>query len=206
MRWLDVYCIRDSALMQGPFEQFDLWMNDAAQLGVEEPNAMSLATADTSGKVSNRMVLLKGYSSDGFLFYTNYESRKGRELDATKSAALCLFWQQLNRQVRIEGRVERLSEEASDVYYLSRPRSSQIGAWCSAQSTVISGREVRCRRLRASAPSPPPHRSHSRVAECRRVVQLLAHSCAGVCPVPTLGWRMDHVYACCPTSQRCVTG
>lgn len=104
---------------------------------------MSLATC-AGGNPSNRMVLLKGYSADeGFVFYSNYDSRKASELADGASAALCMFWEPLNRQVRVEGRVERLGEESSTAYFHSRPRSSQIGAWCSHQSSVIPNRQVR---------------------------------------------------------------
>jgi pyridoxamine-phosphate oxidase len=131
-------------VLQDPFEQFERWMADAAALpGIAEPNAMSLATVGPSGHPSNRMVLLKGYDASGFVFYTNYDSRKGQELDASQHAALCFHWQALDRQVRVEGPVARVGEEESTRYHHSRPRSSQIGAWCSAQSSVISGREVR---------------------------------------------------------------
>jgi pyridoxamine-phosphate oxidase len=131
--------------LQDPFDQFDAWMKDAAALpGIEEPNAMCLATADASGNPASRMVLLKGYSKQqGFEFYTNHGSRKGQELDSGRRAALCFFWEQLHRQVRVEGTVERVAEEASTAYFQSRPRASQLGAWCSRQSAVISSRQVR---------------------------------------------------------------
>lgn len=104
---------------------------------------MSLATC-ANGRPSNRMVLLKGYSAkEGFIFYSNYNSRKGAELSDGAGAALCMYWEPLNRQVRVEGRVEKLSEDASTAYFHSRPRNSQIGAWCSHQSSVIPNRQVR---------------------------------------------------------------
>lgn len=118
-------------------------MAEAAELPTTaEPNAVALATVSASGQPSNRMVLLKGYDAAGFTFFTNYDSRKGQELQATQKAALCFYWEPLQRQVRVEGSVEKLSEEESAEYYHSRPRNSQIGAWCSAQSSVISGRQV----------------------------------------------------------------
>jgi pyridoxamine-phosphate oxidase len=130
--------------LQDPFEQFDAWMKDAAGLiDVTEPNAVCLATANSSGHPSNRMVLLKGYSEQqGFEFYTNYDSPKGQELDNGKRAALCFYWEKLHRQVRLEGTVERKGQEESVAYFHSRPRSSQLGAWCRRQSTVISNRQV----------------------------------------------------------------
>ena len=118
-------------------------MAEAAELpATAEPNAVALATVSASGQPSNRMVLLKGYDAAGFTFFTNYDSRKGQELQATQKAALCFYWEPLQRQVRVEGSVEKLSEEESAEYYHSRPRNIQIGAWCSAQSSVISGRQV----------------------------------------------------------------
>lgn len=124
-----------------PFRQFQLWFADASSAGLIEPNAMTVATATSDGRPSARMVLLKGFDERGFVFYTNYESRKGRELAANPWAALVFFWVELERQVRIEGRVERAPAEESDAYFASRPAGSRIGAWASRQSSVIAGRE-----------------------------------------------------------------
>ena len=125
-----------------PFRQFRVWFDDAVNAGLLEPNAMTLATASRDGRPSARMVLLKGFDERGFVFYTNYESRKGRELVETPYAALIFFWGDLERQVRIEGTVERVATEESDLYFHSRPEGSQIGAVASHQSQVIASREV----------------------------------------------------------------
>lgn len=128
----------ESQAKASPFDQFEIWINEAIELPVAEPTAMTLATSDASGKPTARIVLLKGYDSRGFVFYTNYESRKGAELAAQPQATLLFFWQPLERQVRIEGLVEKVSPEESDEYYHSRPLGSRIGAWASAQSRPVS--------------------------------------------------------------------
>ncbi|XP_033221372.1 pyridoxine-5'-phosphate oxidase-like [Belonocnema kinseyi] len=126
-----------------PFGQFKAWFEVACNTpSILEPNAMLLGTATKDGYPSVRPVLLKGYSSKGFKFYTNYESRKGRELEENPNAALTFFWESLRRTIRIEGTVEKTSPEDSDLYFESRPFPSQIGAWASKQSTVIPGREI----------------------------------------------------------------
>ena len=123
-----------------PIEQFARWFNDARAAKVPEANAMTLATVDASGAPSARIVLLKGADARGFAFYTNYDSRKGRELAANPRAALCFFWQPLERQVRIEGTVEKVGRAESEDYFKGRPRQSQIGAWVSQQSSPITSR------------------------------------------------------------------
>jgi pyridoxamine 5'-phosphate oxidase len=133
--------LSEADLDRDPFRQFQLWFADASSAGLIEPNAMTVATATPDGRPSARMVLLKGFDERGFVFYTNYESRKGRELAANPWAALVFFWVELERQVRIEGRVERAPAEESDAYFASRPAGSRIGAWASRQSSVIAGRE-----------------------------------------------------------------
>ena len=130
-----------------PIVQFGKWWNEALQSEIEEVNAMTLATATVSGIPSARIVLLKEYGNEGFVFFTNYESRKGNELLGNAKACLVFFWKELERQVRIWGVVEKIPASASDTYYSSRPRESQLGAWASAQSTVIAGREVIEERL-----------------------------------------------------------
>lgn len=125
-----------------PFRQFRVWFDDAVNAGLLEPNAMTLATTSKDGRPSARMVLLKGFDNRGFVLYTNYESRKGHELAEVPYAALVFFWGDLERQVRIEGRVERVSPEESDTYFHSRPEGSQIGAVASHQSQVIASRAV----------------------------------------------------------------
>jgi pyridoxamine 5'-phosphate oxidase len=130
-----------------PFKQFQIWFEQALNSQLYEPNAMSLATCTPDGLPSVRIVLLKGFSERGFQFFTNYESRKGRELSDNPHAALVLYWPELERQVRIEGVVEKVTPEESDAYHASRPRGSQMGAWTSSQSVVISGREVLEKKL-----------------------------------------------------------
>jgi len=120
-----------------PIAQFGRWWDEALNSQLPEVNAMTLATADASGVPSARVVLLKGYDERGFVFFTNYDSRKGRELAANPNAALLFFWPELERQVRIEGLVERVAAEESDAYYRSRPLASRIGAWASPQSEPI---------------------------------------------------------------------
>jgi pyridoxamine 5'-phosphate oxidase len=123
-----------------PVRQFSRWWDEALAAKLPEPNAMTLATADAEGRPSARVVLLKGYDHAGFVFYTNYESRKGGELAANPRAALLFFWAELERQVRIEGTVARVTEAESDAYYASRPLASRIGAWASPQSRPITGK------------------------------------------------------------------
>lgn len=130
-----------------PFEQFKIWFEQALAAQLPEPNAMTIATATPDGKPSARMVLLKDYDERGFVFYTNYESHKGRQLGENPWGALAFWWVQLERQVRIEGRVEKVSEAESDAYFHSRPIESQLGAWASHQSQAIESREVLERRL-----------------------------------------------------------
>ncbi|KAG5048668.1 hypothetical protein AAZX31_04G091100 [Glycine max] len=125
-----------------PFNQFHKWFNDALAAGLKEPNAMSLSTVGKDGKPSSRMVLLKGLDKEGFVWYTNYESRKARELSENPRASLLFYWDGLNRQVRVEGPVQKVSDEESEQYFHSRPRGSQIGAIVSKQSTVVPGRHV----------------------------------------------------------------
>ncbi|MDP8950129.1 MAG: pyridoxamine 5'-phosphate oxidase [Actinomycetota bacterium] len=131
-----------------PIEQFRKWFDEALAADLHEPNAMTLATATPDGKPSARVVLLKGFDARGFDFYTNYEGRKGRELAENPRAALVFYWGELERQVRVEGRVSRVLEEESDAYYASRPRGSRLGAWASAQSCSVGRRELVEERLR----------------------------------------------------------
>lgn len=125
-----------------PFQQFTHWFEEALRAHLYEPNAMALATANAQGAPSVRMVLLKGFDESGMVFYTNYESRKGGELDENPQAALLFWWAELERQVRIEGRISRVDPEESLAYFQSRPRESQLGAWASPQSRPIATREV----------------------------------------------------------------
>ncbi len=130
-----------------PFEQFKIWFDQAVAAGLPEPNAMTIATATLDGKPSARMVLLKDYDERGFVFYTNYESHKGQQLRQNPWGALGFWWAELERQVRIEGRVEQVSDAEADKYFHSRPKASQLGAWASNQSQVIESREVLEQRL-----------------------------------------------------------
>ncbi len=123
-----------------PLLQFERWLAEAIKAALPEPTAMTLATADAAGRPSARIVLLKGASADGFVFFTNYQSRKGRELDARAEAALLFHWIELERQVRIEGVVVRLPSAESDAYFASRPELARIGAWASPQSRAIPDR------------------------------------------------------------------
>lgn len=125
-----------------PVSQFDKWLKEAIDAKVPEPTAMNLATVSVSGRPSSRIVLLKGVEDNSFVFYSNYQSHKGKELDENPICALNFFWPELERQVRIEGIAERVSEEKSTTYFQSRPRNSQIGAWASPQSLVIADRKI----------------------------------------------------------------
>jgi pyridoxamine 5'-phosphate oxidase len=123
-----------------PLRQFARWWDEAARAEVAEANAMTLATADAAGRPAARIVLLKGFDDRGFVFFTNFESRKGADLAANPRAALLFFWQPLERQVRIEGTVERVADDEADAYFDSRPLASRIGAWASPQSRIIPGK------------------------------------------------------------------
>ncbi|KAJ6685636.1 putative proteinD(P)H-HYDRATE EPIMERASE [Salix purpurea] len=125
-----------------PIDQFRKWFDDALAAGLREPNAMALSTVGKDGKPSSRMVLLKGVDKDGFVWYTNYESQKARELSENPQASLLFYWDGLNRQVRVEGPVQKVPEEESEQYFHSRPQGSQIGAIASKQSTIIPGRHI----------------------------------------------------------------
>jgi pyridoxamine 5'-phosphate oxidase len=132
----------ESAAAGDPLGQFERWMKDALAAKVPEPNAMTLATVGDNGRPSTRIVLIKGFDESGITWYTNYESRKARELADNPVAALQFHWVELERVVRIEGRVEQTSEEESDAYFATRPLDSRIGAWASPQGEVISSRAV----------------------------------------------------------------
>jgi pyridoxamine 5'-phosphate oxidase len=146
-----------------PLRQFELWLEQAIQAQLPEPNAMTLATVGEDGRPSTRVVLIKGVDARGLVWYTNYESRKGRELAARPFAALQFHWVELERVVRVEGRVERTSAEESDAYYASRPLDSRLGAWASPQSRPIASRTVLVANAAKAAaqhglhPPRPPH-------------------------------------------------
>src|ERR1043165_4097112 len=130
-----------------PFKQFEIWFQEAQRVVPILPNAMTLATSTKEGVPSSRVVLLKGFDERGFVFYTNYESQKGRELEANPICALSFYWSQLARQIRITGKVTRTTREESEAYFHTRPFDSQLGAWASNQSEVISGRGVLEQRM-----------------------------------------------------------
>lgn len=132
----------EKTILASPFGQFEKWFNEALNAKVLEPNAMNLATITSNNRPSSRIVLLKGFSDEGFSFYTNYQSAKGKELEQTPFCALNFFWPELERQIRIEGTVGRVTADQSDSYFKSRPRDSQIGAWASPQSSIISSRTL----------------------------------------------------------------
>ncbi len=132
-----------------PIVQFGAWFEETLAANLHEPNAMIVATATPEGRPSARTVLLKGYDERGFVFYTNYEGRKARELEANPACALLFYWGELERQVRIEGRASRISNDESNAYFASRPRGSRLGAWASQQSSPVEDRSVLEERLRA---------------------------------------------------------
>jgi len=129
-------------VLNNPIKQFEKWFEEALVSAVMEPTAMNLATVSKSNTPASRIVLLKDIANDGFVFYTNYQSNKGKELEENPQAALTFFWPELERQVRIQGVVEKVSKEKSEAYFKSRPRESQIGAWASPQSAVIADRKI----------------------------------------------------------------
>ncbi len=133
--------LTEASVTANPIAQFNAWLEEALQAEVNEPTALVLATVNAAGRPSARVVLLKDVSADGFTFFTNYDSRKGRELAQNPFAAITFFWPELERQVRIEGKVVKVAPEVSDTYFHSRPKGSQIGAWASPQSAAIASRE-----------------------------------------------------------------
>ncbi|HEY1109612.1 MAG TPA: pyridoxamine 5'-phosphate oxidase [Opitutaceae bacterium] len=134
--------LTEKDLAKDPYRQFEKWFQEAEAAKIHEPNAMTLTTATRDGRPSARTVLLKGFDGRGFLFFSNYESRKGRELEGNPHAALVFPWLILERQVIVEGTVSKVSREESETYFHSRPRASQLGAWVSQQSSIIAGRSV----------------------------------------------------------------
>jgi pyridoxamine 5'-phosphate oxidase len=137
----------ESEAADNPLDQFRFWFAEAGRVVERDPNAMTLATVGADGRPSARIVLLRGYGEDGFVFFTNYDSRKGAELEANPHASLLLFWAVLERQIRIEGTVSKVSAEESDAYYSLRPVGNRLGAWASPQSREISSRESLVRRV-----------------------------------------------------------
>ena len=151
--------LRRKDLHADPVQQFNNWFQQALSAGVLEPNAMSLATVDGRGQPSSRIVLLKGVDQRGFCFYTNYESRKGKELEQNPRAGLTIFWAALERQVSVRGQCEKLPRTESEMYFKSRPVGSRLGAWVSKQSTVVESRaflEKRVEEVMAEYGEDPP--------------------------------------------------
>jgi len=152
-----------SSVAHNPFVQFSKWMDEALNSKIIDANAMILSTVDAECRPSSRVVLLKGFDEDGFTFFTNYESKKGRDLAANPKAVLHFFWPELERQVNIRGAAEKVSSAESEAYFKSRPVESRIGAWASSQSTVIESRkeletrvqELQARYAEADVPLPP---------------------------------------------------
>jgi pyridoxamine 5'-phosphate oxidase len=155
--------LSEKDMARDPFRQFEKWFQEAEAAKIHEPNAAVLATAARDGRPSARMVLLKAIDGRGLVFYTNYDSRKGRELDANPRACLVFPWIVLERQVIVEGAVAKVAREESEAYFQSRPRASQLAAWASSQSSIISGRDALEEAMKsvekkysgAEAPAPP---------------------------------------------------
>jgi pyridoxamine 5'-phosphate oxidase len=155
--------LSEASVDADPIRQFTAWLAQAVAAALKEPYAMTLATATPEGRPSARVVLLRGIDERGFTFFTNYDSRKGRELEANPFASLVFYWGELERQVRVEGRVRKTSEAESDTYFAGRPSGSKLGAWASRQSAVIAGRQVLEEQMRelerrypdGSIPRPP---------------------------------------------------
>lgn len=198
---------RRAAERAEPFRRFAEWMERALAAEVPEPTAMALATADAQGHPSVRMVLLKGFDEGGFVFYTNLESRKGRELAENAHAALCFFWQPLELQVRIEGRVEPVSAAEADEYYASRARGSRIGAWASLQSqplgsyeALMAGVQEYEARFTGDDIPRPPHWSGFRVIPSRiefwqgRPNRLHERERFDLDPADPKLWRVQNLY------------
>ena len=156
--------LSENQVGENPFRQFDRWWDEAVKAEIDEVNAMTLSTVSSDGKPTARIVLLKGYDDYGFVFFTNYESKKGKDLLLNPNGSLLFFWKELERQVRIEGTCEKVSEAESDQYFYSRPEGSRIGAWASPQSQEISSRDVLDsnlaeleKRFRDTPVTRPPH-------------------------------------------------
>src|SRR3954469_9782699 len=155
--------LSESDADRDPMRQFERWFEDALRAELPLPNAMTLATADAAGRPSARVVLLKGVEGGGFVFFTNYTSRKARELEARSAACLVFLWSPLERQVRIDGTIERVAAAESDAYYASRPLGARLSAWASPQSDAVASRSVleksldEARHRYGDAPPRPPH-------------------------------------------------
>ncbi|MGP9822359.1 pyridoxamine 5'-phosphate oxidase [Salinarimonas sp. NSM] len=188
-----------------PYALFETWFSEAQASEPEDPNAIALATADASGLPNVRMVLLKGWDTRGFVFYTNTESQKGRELAANPQAALCLHWKSLRRQVRVRGAVERVTDAEADAYFASRPRQSRIGAWASRQSRPLESRfalekavATNAARYAVGEIPRPPHWTGFRILPMRiefwadRPFRL--HDRVVFTPAEGGGWTRERLY------------
>jgi pyridoxamine 5'-phosphate oxidase len=185
-----------------PLRQFERWFEDALRAKLPLPNAMTLATASAGGAPTARIVLLKGIDGGGFVFYTNYRSRKGQEIEAKSTACLLFLWSDLERQVRIEGEVEKVSAAESDAYFASRPLGARLSAWASAQSAPVASRKVledameEARKRHGDAPPRPPHWGGYRVVPRRlefwqgradRLHDRLLYTASGA------GWKIERL-------------
>lgn len=137
----------ENSIDKNPFNQFKFWMEDALKGEFYDPTAFTLSTADKSGKPSSRILLLKGFDENGFVFYTNYESRKGKEISENPYVSMLFYWDKFERQIRIEGKIKKMTSAESDKYYQSRPRTSKLGAWASDQSKELKSRFTLMRKV-----------------------------------------------------------
>jgi pyridoxamine 5'-phosphate oxidase len=196
--------LRRRDLDPDPIKQFSNWFTAAIEAGIRDVNALSLATAGPDAKPSVRIVLLKGFDQDGFVFFTNYESEKGKQLEANPYAALTFYWIELDRQIRISGAVEKTPRPESEHYFHSRPLGSQLGAWASRQSEVLDGRRVLDARMAemkerfADKPVPlPPHWGGYRVRpetmEFWQGRQDRLHDRFRYTRQPNGGWQIDRL-------------
>ena len=189
--------LRRSDLNKDPIKQFANWFTAAIEASIHDVNAMSLATADRDARPSVRIVLLKSFDQDGFVFFTNYESTKGKQLEANPFAALGFYWIELDRQIRISGKVEKTSREESQTYFHSRPVGSQLSAWASRQSEVLDGRRVLDARMAEMTErygdKPIPLPPHGAVIDSSRIKWNFGRAVPTVCTTDfgTRGKRMD---------------